>query len=71
MTFYGSQFIDNRLPEVGTEVKVDGLSRPAIVNSDGMYIYGNDGKKVSSENIATRVSSCACVCVCVQIVVGN
>ena len=47
MTFYGSQFIDDRLPEEGTEVRVQGLSKPAIVNGDGMYIYGNDGKKVS------------------------
>lgn len=47
VTFYGSQFIDNRLPEEGAEVKVEGLSKPAVVNSDGMYIYGSDGKKVS------------------------
>ena len=46
MTFYGSQFIDDRLPVEGTEVKVDGLAKPAVVNSDGMYIFGNDGKKV-------------------------
>lgn len=49
VTFYGSQFIDDRLPEEGTEVKVQGLSKPAIVNSDGMHIYGNDGKKVSEK----------------------
>ena len=47
VTLYGSQFFDNRLPEEGTEVTVEGLSKPAIVNSDGMYVYGNDGKKVS------------------------
>ena len=46
MTFYGSQFIDDRLPVEGSEVKVEGLAQPAVVNSDGMYIFGNDGKKV-------------------------
>ena len=46
MTFYGSQFVDDRLPVEGTEVKVEGLANPAIVNSSGMYIFGNDGKKV-------------------------
>jgi len=34
------------MPEVGTEVKVDGMSQPAVVNVDGMYLFGNDGKKV-------------------------
>ncbi len=46
VTFYGSEFIDDRLPVDGTEVKVEGLSKPAVVNSDGMYLFGNDGKKV-------------------------
>ena len=46
VTFYGSQFIDNRVPVMGTEVQVEGLSQPAVVNNDGMYIFGTDGKKV-------------------------
>lgn len=46
MTFFGSRFIDNRQSEVGTEVAVEGLSKPAVVNVDGMYLFGNDGKKV-------------------------
>ena len=25
---------------------VEGLKNPALVNSDGMYIFGSDGKKV-------------------------
>ena len=47
ITFYGSRFIDDRLPVEGSEVNVAGLCRPAVVNSDGMYIFGSDGKKVS------------------------
>ena len=49
VTFYGSQFIDNRLPVEGTEVTISGLDDPAVVNSDGMYIFGGDGKKVSTQ----------------------
>ena len=46
ITMYGSKFIDNRDPVVGQEVIIQGLSRPAVVNNDGMYIYGSDDKKV-------------------------
>lgn len=31
---------------VGKEVIIPGLSRPAVVNDDGMYIFGNDDKKI-------------------------
>ena len=31
---------------VGKEVKVQGMTRPATLNEDGLYCYGNDGKKV-------------------------
>ena len=43
---YGSKFVDNRDEVVGKEVIIPGLSRPAVVNSDGMYLYGNDDKKI-------------------------
>jgi len=46
VTFYGSTFIDDRLPAEGIEVAIEGLSKPAVVNNDGMYIFGSDGKKV-------------------------
>lgn len=46
VTMYGSNFIDNRDPVVGKEVIIPGLSRPALVNNDGMYLYGNDDKKI-------------------------
>ena len=46
ITMYGSKFIDDRDPVVGQEVIIPGLSRPAVVNNDGMYIYGNDDKKI-------------------------
>ena len=46
ITFYGSRFIDDCLPVKGSEVNIAGLSRPAVVNNDGMYIFGSDGKKV-------------------------
>ena len=34
------------MPVLGKEVKVQGMSQPAVLNEDGMYFYGNDGKKV-------------------------
>lgn len=46
ITMYGSKFIDDRDPVVGQEVIIPGLSRPAVVNNDGMYIFGNDDKKI-------------------------
>ena len=46
VTFYGSRFIDDRWPVVGREVTIEGLKKPAVVNNDGMYIFGADGKKV-------------------------
>lgn len=46
ITMYGSKFIDNRDPVAGHEVIIPGLSRPAVVNDDGMYLYGNDDKKI-------------------------
>ena len=46
VSFYGSQFIDDRLPVEGTKVTVEGLDKPAVVNKRGMYLFGTDGKKV-------------------------
>ena len=48
ITFYGSRYIDDCLPVEGSEVNISGLSRPAVVNNDGMYIFGSDGKKVNT-----------------------
>jgi len=46
VTMYGSRFIDDRNSVVGREVMIPELSRPAVVNNDGMYLYGNDDKKI-------------------------
>ena len=35
---------------VGKEVEVEGMTRPAVLNEDGMYFYGNNGKKVHMNN---------------------
>ena len=43
---YGSRFIDDRNPVVGREVMIPELSRPAVVNNDGMYLFGSDEKKI-------------------------
>ncbi len=52
MSFYGCQFIDDRLPVEGREVTVEGLEKPAVVNNRGMYLYGSDGKKVHTDSIS-------------------
>ena len=44
--FCGSRYIDDCLLVEGSEVNISGLARPAVVNNDGMYIFGSDGKKV-------------------------
>ena len=46
VTLYGSHYYDDRLAVCGSEVCIDGLATPAIVNSDGLYLTGTDGKKV-------------------------
>ena len=50
ITFYGSRYIDDCLPVEGSEVNISRLSRPAVVNNDGMYIFGSDRKKVHRKN---------------------
>ena len=47
VTFSGSKMW-NRLPPRGTTVNIEGASQPAIVHKNGMVIFGNDGKMVSS-----------------------
>ena len=54
ITFYGSRYIDDCLPVEGSEVSIAGLSRPAVVNNDGMYIFGSDGKKVRTCYITSQ-----------------
>ena len=49
ITFYGSRYIDDCLPVEGSEVNISGLPQPAVVNNDGMYIFGSDGKKVNTQ----------------------
>lgn len=46
VTMYGSRLIDDRNSVVGREVMIPELSRPAVVNNDGMYLYGSDDKKI-------------------------
>jgi len=46
ITMFGSKFIDDRNSVSGREVMIPGLSRPAVVNNDGMYLYGGDDKKI-------------------------
>lgn len=38
----------DRLPPRGTSIPIEGASQPAIVHKNGMVIFGNDGKMVSS-----------------------
>ena len=54
VTFFGSRFIDDRWPVVGREVAIEGMGKPAVVNNDGMYLVGSDGKKVQY---------CTCNCI--------
>ena len=46
VTLFGSKFIDNRLEVKGREVLVEGVSSPAVVTSEGLVLFGSDGKKV-------------------------
>ena len=48
MTLYGSTFQEDHADVPGMKVSADGLSRPAVVHSDGMTFFGNDGMKVTS-----------------------
>ena len=78
ITFYGSRFIDDCLPVEGSEVNIAGLSQPAVVNGDGMYIFGSDGKKVGVASWGKReggrerewrdyeTSAVASTCTCIQ-----
>lgn len=56
---YGSRFHDDRKPVQGREVVIAGLPTPAVVNSDGMHLYGKDGKKA---RWVMWVWSCGCGC---------
>ena len=58
ITFYGSRYIDDCLPVEGSEVNISGLARPAVVNNDGMYIFGSDGKKVYYAHIHRNPCTC-------------
>ena len=46
MTLYGSRYVDDREPVAGEEIEVDGMTSPAVLNEDGIYFFGSDGKKV-------------------------
>ena len=46
MTLYGSRYVDDREPVTGREVEVDEVTSPAVLNEDGIYFFGSDGKKV-------------------------
>ena len=49
VTFYGSKLRRIGKPE-GEAVYIDGASEPAIVHSQGMTQFGNDGKMVRLSN---------------------
>ncbi|XP_029642163.1 cytosolic 10-formyltetrahydrofolate dehydrogenase isoform X1 [Octopus sinensis] len=46
VTFSGSK-LWNRLVPRGTEVAIEGCSKPAIVHKNGMILFGNDNKMVN------------------------
>ena len=46
VTLYGSRYVDDREPVAGEEIEVDGMTSPAVLNEDGIYFFGSDGKKV-------------------------
>jgi formyltetrahydrofolate dehydrogenase len=46
VSLYGSKFIDDRLEVKGHKVSIEGLSTPGIVTSEGLVVFGSDGKKV-------------------------
>ena len=52
VTFYGSSMYHRRtLPEIFSEVKIDGLNEPALVHRNGMLLTGSDGQKVGQFDI--------------------
>ena len=50
MTLYGSRLWRAPVPR-GLEVKVEGMSRTALVHKDGMLLFGSDGKPVSKPHL--------------------
>ena len=46
VTLYGSSFLDNREEVSGREVSIEGLSRPGVITSQGLVVFGADDKKV-------------------------
>ena len=46
ITLFGSRMWTRMVPR-GTEIAIEGASRPAIVHKNGMVLFGNDGKMVS------------------------
>ena len=46
VSLYGSKFIDDCLEVKGHKVSIEGLSTPGIVTSEGLVVFGSDGKKV-------------------------
>ncbi|XP_062522536.1 cytosolic 10-formyltetrahydrofolate dehydrogenase-like [Corticium candelabrum] len=51
VTLYGSTFQEDHADVPGMKVSADGLSRPAVVHSDGMTFFGNDGMKVTVKTL--------------------
>jgi hypothetical protein len=44
---FGSRPFASSVPAAGTEVTVEGMSKPGIVHSDGLILFGSDGSMVS------------------------
>lgn len=47
VTFYGSSLLDASVP-TGQELAIKGASRPGLVTKNGLVIFGNDEKMVST-----------------------
>uniref|UniRef100_A0A0B6ZYE6 10-formyltetrahydrofolate dehydrogenase n=1 Tax=Arion vulgaris TaxID=1028688 RepID=A0A0B6ZYE6_9EUPU len=50
ITFFGAR-LWTRLPPRGTEVIIEGKSRPAIVHKGGLVLFGNDGEMVNVSQV--------------------
>ena len=50
ITLYGSKMWTGGVPK-GTEVTIEGASKPGVVHGDGMLLYGNDGKMVTKASL--------------------
>ncbi|XP_005090853.1 cytosolic 10-formyltetrahydrofolate dehydrogenase [Aplysia californica] len=50
ITFFGSRMWKRMAPR-GTEIAIEGASKPAIVHKNGMILFGNDGNMLNVTNV--------------------